>query len=259
VEAVVSGEQEEGVESVLDLLLTLVPYDYAQWVTESSATWDYTVVASRFPAGEDCYDIAHRPGVIGQVFRRERPIFISDVQAHPLYDAYDPSVEWELAVPLADGRGLVAVLNLEGGGRIALNDALWSHLGEVIASKTKLQLSEATPAANEAWMVKTTLVGISGTIELTAADSALRLGRAVADGGRSVLVAGPLNLPRSSTYPTVEEALATGLPLGGCFRGGSHRLDLLVETSGIAHVEDALWWSLADGRYDFVIAASPRW
>jgi hypothetical protein len=248
-----SGEREERFEPVLDVLRTLLPYDYAQWVTESSATWDYIVVASRFPAGGDCYNIAHRPGVIGQVFRRKRPIFIPDVQAHPLYDIYDPSVEWEITVPLMDRGNLVAVLNLEGGGRVTLDDALWKHLGEVISSKANLQFPEATPAANEAWMVKTTRVGISGTIEPTAADSALRLGRAAADGGMSVLVAGPLNLPRSPTYPTVEEALAAGLPLGGCFRGGGHRLDLLVETSGNARVEETPWWSLADGRYDFVL------
>ena len=248
-------KQGELIEEMLDLLSTLLPYCYAQWVIESPCTWDYAVVASRFPAGADCYEVAHRPGVIGQVFRRERAIFIPDVKDHPLYDTYDPFVEWELAVPLVDGGSLVAVLNLEGSGRIALDDVLWRRLGEVIYSRSKLQFPDTIPTANEAWMVKTTRVEISEKIKSTAIDSVLLLGQAAAKGGVSVLAAGPFNLPRSPTYPSVEEALVTGFPLGGCFRGGGHRLDL-VETSGSTRPEDSLWWSFADGRYDFVLVPS---
>jgi len=255
-EAAVDGKRKNDIEFVLDLLSSLLPYSYAQWVTESSSTWDYTVVASRFPSGGDCYEIAHRPGVIGQVFRRERSIFIANAQTHPLYDVFDPSVKWELAVPLLEDGCLAAVLNLEGNGYVELNDARWRSLGDVIYEKTGLQLPDAAPPADEAWMVKTTRVKIAETTELSAVAAALQLGRAVASGGMHVLVAGALDLPKSITYPAVEEALTNGFPLGGCFRGGGLRLDLLqIEASGVAHLADSPWWSLADGRYDFVLVA----
>lgn len=243
----------ECLEGIFDRLSEALPFSYAQWVVESPPVWDYQVMVSRSPTGANCYDIAHRPGVIGQVFRRERPIFIPDARTHPLYDVYDSLVKWELALPLIDNGALVGVLNLEGGGNLELGGTLWQQLRNSLFSEVGLQLSEAAPKPGEAWMVKTTCVGIPGTTE-PAADTALRLGRAAAEGGLSVLVAGDLNLPASSVYPTVEEALAADVPLGGCFRGGGRRLDLLqVGVPGALSAEVTSWWSLADGRYDFVL------
>jgi hypothetical protein len=250
-----STVSNECLEAILGQLSEVLPLTYAQWVIESPAVWDYRVMVSRSPAGADCYDIAHRSGVIGQVFRRERPIFIPDARTHPLYDVYDPLVEWELALPLRDKGALVSVLNLEGGGNLEISGVLWQQLRKILFSETGLQLSEGVPKPGEAWMVKTTCVRISGTTE-PAADAALRLGRAAAGGGLSVLIAGALNLPASSIYPTIEEALATDVSLGGCFRGGGRRLDLLqVGVSGALRAEETPWWSLADGRYDFVLLA----
>jgi GAF domain-containing protein len=250
-----TDSQVDRIDSALDRLRDALPFSYAQWIVESPETRDYQVVISRCPAGSECYDIAHRPGVIGQVFRRERAIFLPNAQAHPLYDVFDPFVKWELAVPLVEEGKLAVVLNFEGGGNLELDGTLWQHLREALSSETGLQLTMTIPQPGEAWMVKTTYVEIPGTVE-TAIDAALRLGRAAADGGLSILVAGALDLPSSSIYPTVEEALATGVPLGGCFRGGGSRLDLLPSKSTATRSKDFPWWSLAEGRYDFVIVPS---
>lgn len=249
----------ERIEEALDGLREVLPLAYAQWVVESPLTWDYTVVASRAPAGAACYDVAHRPGVIGQVFRRNRPIFLPRAGAHPLYDLYDPAVEWELAVPLRQEEDLAAVLNLEGGGNLNLDRPLWEHLGQLLLARTGLALPAALPEPGEAWMVQTTRVGVSDEAAPWAAEAALRLGRAAAGGGLSLLVAGGLGLPVSATYPSVDAAQAAGLPLGGCFRGGGPGLDLL-ETGALtgARREDLPWWPLADGRYDFVLLAGCR-
>jgi hypothetical protein len=246
-------------DEALDGLRKILPFAYAQWVVESPLTRDYDVVASRCPAGTESYDVAHRPGVIGQVFRRGRAIFLPRARAHPLYDLYDPRVEWELALPLREGDNLAAVLNLEGGGRLELDLLLWERLGQSLLARTGLALPAAPPEPGEAWMVHTTRVEIYDEAAPSAAEAALRLGRAAARAGLSLLVAGELGLPDSATYPSVASALAAGLPLGGCFRGGTPRLDFL-ETGALTapRGEDLPWWPLADGRYDFVLLASCR-
>ncbi len=249
-----SPRQIKSFDKTLESLRGVLPFTYAQWVEESRLTSDYAVVASRSPQAAAGYDIAHRPGVIGQVFRRGRPIFIPHVNTHVLYDLFDPGIEWELTLPLNDGT-LAAVLNFEGSGTLDLDKSLWKDLGALLFSQTGLELAGAMPEPGEAWMVKTNLVEISGE-RPQSVNVALRLGRAAATGGLNVLVAGALDLSHNPAYPSVDESLAAGVPLGGCFRGGGSRLDLLEVAAHTGSDEDSAWWSLADGRYDFVLRAS---
>jgi len=234
-------------------------YDYAQWVLEEPQSWDYKVAASRFPPGQSCYEVAHRPGVIGQVFRRRHPIFLQGARLHPLYDPYDASIEWELALPLFEADELACVLNLEGSGDFELREFLWQELRQVLSSDTGWYLPESIPKAGETWMTRTTRADIRGEDEFSAMEAALILGRAAAAGGACVIVVGALDLPASSIYPTVSEALSSGAPLSGCVRGGDRRLDLLpVEAGEGATFESANWWDVADGRYDFAITGLVR-
>src|SRR6185436_7821856 len=144
----------ENLEIALSRVAGFFPLRYAQWVVQSPETWDYLVVASRFPLDGSCYDIAHRPGVIGQVFRRERPIFLAAAQEHALYDPFDPSVEWELAVPLFDGERVAAVLNMEGTNSLSLDSGLWRNFADLLLSTTGWLLPEAAPRDGEVWMVR---------------------------------------------------------------------------------------------------------
>lgn len=241
-------------ERRLDQVRRIIDYDYAQWVLEEPQSWDYKVAASRFPPGQSCYEVAHRPGVIGQVFRKRRSIFLQDAPFHPLYDPYDGSIEWELALPFFDAEELAGVLNLEGGGDFELSEILWQKLREILSAETGWYLQEAIPIPNEAWMNRTARVDIRGKDELSATEAALNLGRAAAAGGACVIVVGALGLPASSVYPTVLEAFAAGNPLSGCVRGGDRRLDLLpVEAEEKTIFESTDWWNVIDGRYDFAI------
>lgn len=252
--ASLAAGQFDCLEPLLDRVRRVLAYDYAQWVLEAPQSRDYNVFASRFPPGQSCYEVAHRPGVIGQVFRRRRPIFLQGARLHPLYDPYDDSIEWELALPLFEEDALAGVLNLEGGSDFELSEFLWQELRELLSSGTGWYLPEAIPKAGETWMTRTNRADIRGEDELSTMEAAFNLGRAAAAGGACVIVVGALGLPTSSVYPAVSESLASGAPLSGCVRGGDRRLDLLpVQAEERAAFESTNWWDVIDGRYDFAI------
>src|ERR1700729_2007458 len=79
---------------------------YCQWIIEDPDTRDYRVMTSLRPGGQNGFDVAHRTGVIGQVFRLKKPIIVPDTKNHPLYDAFDQSVAWELCFPVFAGKHL---------------------------------------------------------------------------------------------------------------------------------------------------------
>jgi hypothetical protein len=244
--SLISSQRQRRLEMALDRVRELLPYDYAQWVVESPHSGDYVVVTARSPLGSECYEIAHRPGVIGQVFRRQQPIFLPEGTAHPLYDSYDPAMTWELAAPLFSKSGLAIVLNLEGQGRPVLDEAAWRRLGALLSSEAGWSPRGPVPTPGEARMLKTTEAKVP-------LEAALALAQDAANGGQYVLVAGPLNLPASPIYPTLEEALRRRQPIGGCVRGGPQRLDLLVTESAIE--SSVPWWPVVEGRYDLVLLA----
>jgi len=247
-----SAAAMENLEMALERAAGFFPLRYAQWVIQSPKTWDYLVIASRFPLDGSCYEIAHRPGVIGQVFRRQRPIFLAAAQEHALYDSFDPFVEWELAVPLFDGDRVAAVLNMEGTDSISLDGRLWGNFADILLSATGWLLPEAAPRDGEVWMVRTEYVQIlsKGGSE---AEALVRLGGFAANGGACVVIVGDLGLPESHVYPTLGQAVAAGYPLEGCVRGGGPRLDFLP--TGPANTGRRVWWGIAEGRYDIVLHA----
>jgi hypothetical protein len=250
--SLISHRRSRQLEAALDSIRDAIPCEYAQWVVESPATWDYVVVGARFPPGGECYEICHRPGVIGQVFRRKRAIFIPNVEGHPLYDLYDPAITWEMALPLFSREGLAAVLNLEGQGDQPLDEAIWKNLQDLLASETGWRTEGEAPLPGEAWMTKTATVPVP-------MGAVLALGRAAAAGGAFILIAGPLDLEPSTVYPTLEEALERGEPLGACVGGGGPGLDYLkTDSPAMSNGEHPPWWSFIDGRYDFVLLATPK-
>jgi hypothetical protein len=169
-----------------------------------------------------------------------------------LYDPFDASVEWELAVPLFDGERITAVLNLEGTGSFSLDGSIWRKFAEVLFSTTGWCLPMTVPRAGEAWMVRSEHVQILSKGRPEAAEALARLGGPAANEGSCVVIVGDLELPVSHVYPTLEQAIAAGLPLGGCVRGGGSKLDLLP-TGSAASAESTAWWTIVDGRYDLVL------
>src|SRR6266487_4290682 len=93
----------EALGACLEHIEAVLSYRYAQWLVEDPLTWDYRVVAARIPAGGEGYSIAHRTGVIGQVFRTGRAIVVPDTRSHPLYDPFDTRIDWEVAIPVWRG------------------------------------------------------------------------------------------------------------------------------------------------------------
>lgn len=217
--------------SALEKLEALFPYTYGQFLVEDSRTFDYCVVAERIPGGGEGYAIAHRTGVIGQVFRTRRAIAVPDTRRHPLYDPYDTSVDWELAVPLFRGGAFAGVLNLEGGGTLPGNH--WDDVARVLAA---CSLTAMPPDAEAGVLVQTRRAFFADEHELI--DAARRL----AGEGRSVLMVGP--------FPEFAWAGDAHAPLAECIHGIAANIDVLQSNGdGLG----TLGWSLVEGRYEFVL------
>ena len=73
-------------------LKTVIRYSYGQWLIEDPDNHDYKVVVSVTTENEPGYSIAHRTGIIGQVFRTKQSILASDLSNHPLYDPFDHTI-----------------------------------------------------------------------------------------------------------------------------------------------------------------------
>jgi len=244
----------------LDALREYWPCRYAQWVEEDPRTRDFSVVASRSPEGAQSYEVAHRTGVIGQVFRRRRPIWLPDARTHPLYDLYDPEVRWELTVPCWRGLDLIGVLNLEGDASVELSageqgSRSWVSLVELIEEEMSCEVRSEELRAGESWFVTSTRATVPCQDGRSGVMAALDLGRFLAQAGRCGVVVGSLPVPARRGMPTLAEARREDVPRGGCFRGFERGLDLLPTgfSSGEEEVGWKDWWPLVDGRYDFVL------
>jgi hypothetical protein len=243
-------------EAALDAVGEILPCRTAQGLVEASPDLDYVVAAWRGPRGGENFQVAHRTGVIGQVFRRWRPVFLPDAQRHPLYDPFDPEVRWELALPLVHRGRLAAVLNFEGSESLELAGAVWAQLASAVLAATGRRLPAAPPPPGEGWLAATHYLRVSRTRKSQAAASALRLARAAADGGAWVLFVGTVELPASPMYPAIEEAAAAGLSIGACVRGMCPRLDALpLSLADRGKAPSAAWRRMACGRYDFALHA----
>jgi hypothetical protein len=231
------------IEAVFDAVSDVLPFRYAQWLVEDPQTRDYRVAAARFPEGASCYDVAHRTGVIGQVFRLRRPLLVEAARAHPLYDPYDPAVEWELTIPLFLGVNLQAVLNLEGEGRPVLSPERWEALRARVAAEAHREIPPKLPRAGDEWKLETEwfevrqLPGRAGRVS--------SLAGAAARSGAWTLWVGSPSSDRCRVAPLAER-----------IRGYSERLDVLVppETPPGAQELEELQ-KLVEGRYQLVIVA----
>jgi hypothetical protein len=236
----------------LGLIRGVIPYRYAHWLIEDPKSRDYRVIASVLPEGETGYGVAHRTGVIGQVFRVEMPILVSDAGNHPLYDPFDNTIDWELCFPVfMDGRAK-AVINLEGSGSLEIAAEGWNHICEVVQQTTGYHPPITLPQSNNSYLVKTRRIVIRGE----RSDEVAELARVFARGGESTLLVGNHPDLLGDRTPTMTDALRQGLGASYCYFGVERRLDLLAtgDLSSKDMLENRLhWWNISQGRYAYVL------
>lgn len=240
----------------LALLREVIPYQYAHWLIEEPESHDYRVVASIIPEDESGYDVAHRTGVIGQVFRTEKPIVVPDVRHHQLYDPFDATIDWELCFPVFAGGKMAAVVNFEGMGTLELGHELWQRLCEVVQASAQYRPSSATPEADNSWRVETRRVVINARYDDEPQSTVVATARAIARGGESALLVGCYPELLRDRGPTMAEAEQQGLGVSYCYFGLEPRLDLLATgpISQEALLENKMgWWDNCAGRYAFVL------
>lgn len=244
-------------QSCLASLREIVPCQYTQWVVEDPETHDYRVVASILPEGEAGYDIAHRTGVIGQVFRTEQSMAVTDTRNHPLYDPFDGSIDWELCFPVfVEGR-MTGVINLEGKGALAISAGVWDRVRQTVHETTQCQPPLSPPDVDNPQLIQSRRIMIRSDSGSDCQSDVIELGRALARGGASTLLVGHYPDLLGGRGPTMAEASQQALGLSYCFFGVEKRLDLLAtgpmaQESLLEH--DADWWSTCKGRYAFVLA-----
>jgi hypothetical protein len=243
IEAVIGG---------LERIAATLPYSYAQWLVEDPVTFDYRVVAERIPSCADGFAIAHRTGVIGQVFRTGRAILVPDTSAHPLYDPFDSDVDWELAVPVWEGKNLSAVLNLEGRGSLDLRIDQWRAVGAIV-STIGGSIGAQRPDLKASGLVKSRRADFDSTSP--GARDVPGIGARLARRGHTVLMIG--HFPdEQNTGVTVCDAESQHLPLAECVMGVAARLDRIElgsTTDGPAAFERLGGWSLVEGRYELLL------
>src|ERR1044071_1600194 len=239
----------------LEHLEAMLSYRYAQWLVEDLVTWDYRVVAERIPAGGEGYPVAHRTGVIGQGFRTRRAIIVPDARSHPLYDPFDPRIDWEVAIPVWRGESLAALLNVEGSGSLALHGNQWNAGADLVSDTTGWSMQASPPDPTALVAVKTRRAIFSAR---TGERDVLEAAKRLADRGSTGLVIGAFAEVVRSDNHSVCEAEARRLPLASCVCGIAQRLDILPLGSAADSMrtfERLGGWKLVDGRYEFVFIA----
>jgi hypothetical protein len=236
---------------LLHNIQSLLKSRYCQRLVENPDDHDYRVLECLLPEGEIGYDIAHRTGVIGQVFRLEQPIFVPDTAHHPLYDPFDKNISWELCFPLFADRQMASVINIEGNGRLELNHEMWRALDAAVRENTQFRLPSVMPVAAAPCLTDSRQIVI-----LDQQSNVTDMARAIAAGGSSTLLVGDFPKLLGSRSPDMAEAAAQHLSASYCFFGVAPRLDLLATgclTRAQILANDMNWWELANGRYAFVI------
>jgi hypothetical protein len=224
-------------------------------VVEDPVDHDYNVAASIVPAGEEGYATAHRTGIIGQVFRLEKAILAPDVASHPLYDAFDLSIQWELCFPLFRDGQIAAVVNLEGTGTLEGGQEVWNRIVEAVGETTSYTVPSTPPLAVGDCLIHTRRIAIRPGDSTCSRVDVVALARTLAQAGESTLLVGPFpDLPRKRA-PNIEDAQAQGLSVSYCYVGLERRLDLL-DTGSLTpdpSADPTGWWRTSNGRYGFVV------
>jgi hypothetical protein len=246
------------VHRAFELIGPLLQYRYAQWLVEDPQNHDYSVIASVIPDGATGYDVAHRTGVIGQVFRLRKSIVVPDVRNHPLYDPFESEIDWELCFPVFNEETALAVINFEGVGTPDLQDDTWNRVWEIIGQTTSYKPEPTRAEANNSPLVHTQRIVITpDPAEIVEQRSAVvEAAKAIARGGESTLLVGDFDDLLHGRGPTMDEAIKRNLDASYCFFGVEQNLDLIAtgptpqETLSKKQLN---WWSRAQGRYAFVI------
>lgn len=242
-------------DSVLLSLQSLCPFRYAQWVREDPLDCEYRVISAIVPDGAEGYATAHRSGIIGQVFRSQKSILARDVHNHPMYDPFDNSIDWEFCFPVSSEGTVQAAINLEGGGALKLDQALWSKISHIIEEITGCQAPASLPENDTCHLTTTRRFIVNVALAENECSAMLEMARAIARGGKSTLLVGHYPDLLCGRGPTMAEASEQGLPASYCFFGVEKRLDLLATGPGSDEVlrkhED--WWDHCAGRYEFVL------
>lgn len=243
----------EAEQHCLLLLQANLQFRYAQWIIEDS-NHDYRVIASVTSTGERGYDIAHRTGIIGQVFRTSQPIFATDVRRHILYDSFDDAIDWELCFPIFRNNRLYAVINLEGAGTITLTKRQWNEIRQSIKDVRRCEPPVVRPRTNSMILLNTQQIVVPSEVD----DSEIvETARNLASTGASTVLVGDYPDLVCGRGPTVAEALARNLPMSYCFFGVEKQLDLLATGPGLDLLEQvrADCWHQCKGRYSFVVVS----
>lgn len=237
----------------LTRLREFIPFTYAQWVVEDADDHDYRVVASVLPEGEAGYEVAHRTGVIGQVFRTANAIAVPNTRNHPLYDPFDGGIAWELCFPIFRGAELKAVLNFEGVGAFPAAD--WEQVCRLVRETTSLAPATSGPLAGGPCLVETRRFEVRTGGDAARPADLVELARAVARGGRSTLLIGHYPELLRGRGPTTVEAVKEGLGVSYCYFGVEPRLDLLATGPATEFTSENQmgWWDNCRGRYAFVL------
>ncbi len=234
------------------LLQGVFPYRYGQWVIEDSENHDYRVISSLVLKGEAGYDVAHRTGVIGQVFRVEMPILVADAGNHPLYDPFDHAIDWELCFPVFMDGKTKAVINLEGTGKLEMSPEIWRRICDIIHESTQCLPPPSVPEVDRSYLVRTRRIAVRGA----ECDEVVEIARAIACGGESTLLVGDYPHLLNGRTPNMPEASQQGLSASYCYFGVERRLDLLA-TGSLSSAEvlgnRMDWWNTSKGRYAYVL------
>lgn len=241
-------------QSCLSKLTEIIPSRYAQWLIEDPETHDYRVVAAILPDGESGYDVAHRTGVIGQVFRTAKSIVVPDTRNHPLYDPFDDAIDWELCFPAFAEGNLTAVVNLEGSGELCIGEESWDRVCRVVEEAVQYRAPASSPETDLSFFIKSRKIVIRAERDDGASDI-VDMARATARGGETTLLVGDYPEILGGRGPTIAEASQNGLGVSYCFFGAERRLDLLATGPDALAVLTSHkdWWDYCRGRYAFVV------
>lgn len=250
-----SAHNYAGITLCLNRLQIMLACSYCQWLIENPSNHDYEVVASINPEGEIGYDVAHRTGVIGQVFRRQEPMFVAHTNSHPFYDVFDNNISWELCAPIFSGQKLAAVINLEGVGHLKLQGDVWTAIDNTVYENTTCRLPPSIPAPDVTQLVPTCRLVIPAHI-CDKRSNVAAAARALAACGPSTLLVGNYPELLAGRSPDMGQAAEQNLGASYCYFGVAPNLDLLA--TGSFTEEDILnnrmyWWDISKGRYAFVL------
>jgi hypothetical protein len=227
--------QDENWQRSLLNLRAIVPFRYAQWIYEDPHDLEFRVAAD---ASQDSFAIAHRTGIVGQVFRTGHPVFLADVRTHPLYDPFDPEIMWECVLPFTTTDGGRVVLNLEGVDGWSDADGLVTRLPDLLG---------ALPLTGYPTRLPRTLAALSG-------DAAALLAKCeeLARAGHWVAVVGffPEHAPKG--HLTYHEAVRQNRALAECVFPFKPRIDLFLLDACPVDDTAKIMALLGGGRYDFV-------